>query len=246
MDKLIDATTDKWFQETVGRINRDVKPDTPENNLLFSILPVASNYCKSVFLLADSDHKLPAMALLRVLAELTLRVMWCLYEDNPKRETPSARTMRWCKAAYEEEIKYLKRMLPSAGPQEAARMKHAMARFQDEIGKNPHPSAGGLYKCLDELPRQIKDDIYPLLYSAFNQAIHPNPWLFADLIKQEANERMFLPDSKKPSAGALKICAMTDAYNLLAVMHFHYGWDHIQMESEFLKIKEDFANRAGE
>ena len=113
MDKLIEATTDRWFHETVARINRDVKPDTPENNLLFGILPVASNYCKAVFLLAGADHRLPAMALLRVLGELTLRVMWCLYEDNSKKEDPSERIMRWLKTTYDEEVKRLRKM-PSA------------------------------------------------------------------------------------------------------------------------------------
>jgi len=246
MGNVIEATTDKWFQETVARINRDVKPDTPENNLLFSILPVASNYSKAVFLLADSDHKLPAMALLRVLAELTLRVMWCLYEDNSKKEASSTRIMRWWRTTYEEEIKHLKKMLPSADPQETGSMKHAITSLQSEIDKNAHPSVGPLYNSLDDLPRQIRDDLYPLLYSPFNRAIHPNLKLFADLVRQEGNERMFLRDPEKPSAGTLKICAMTDAYDLLAVVHFHYGWDCERMKAEYLKIKEDFANQVGE
>jgi hypothetical protein len=243
---VIEATTDKWFQETVARINRDVKPDTPENKLLFSILPVASNYCKAIFLLADTDHKLPAMALLRVLAELTLRVMWCLYEDNSKKEAPSTRIMRWWRTTCEEEIKHLKRMLPAADPEEAASIDHAIISLQSEIAKNPNPSAGSLYKSLDELPRQIKDDLYPLLYSPFNRAIHPNLKLFDDLVRQEGNDWRFLPDLQRPDAGVLKICAMTDAYDLLAVVHFHYGWDCEGMKAEYLKIKEDFADQVGE
>jgi len=245
MCDVIEATTDKWFQETVARVNRDVKPDTPENNLLFSILPVASNYSKAIFLLANADHKLPAMALLRVPAELILRVMWCLYEGNSKKEASCARIMRWWRTTCDEEIKLLKKMLPSADPQETGSMKRAITSLQNEIGKNPHPPVGALYNSLDELPSQIKADLYPLLYSPFNRAIHPNLKLFVDLVRQEGNERTFLRDPEKPSTGALKICAMTNAYNLLGIVHFHYGWDCERMKAEYLKIKEDFANRVG-
>jgi len=246
MRNVIEATTNKWFQATVARINRDVKSDTPENNLLFSILPVASNYCRAIFLLADADHRLPAMALLRVLGELTLRVMWCLCEDNSKKEASSARIMRWLKTTYEEEVKRLKKMLPSAGPEDAKNMAGRISYLQGEIDKNPYRPIGSFYNSLSELPRQIKDDLYSLLYSPFNPGIHPDLNLFAGLVRQEGNERMFLRDPEKPSAGTLKICAMTDAYDLLAVVHFHYGWDHKRMEAEYLKIKEDFANQVGE
>ncbi len=246
MDKLIDATTDKWFQETVVRINRDVKPDTPGNNLLFGILPVASNYCKAVFLLADADHKLPAMALLRVLGELTLRVMWCLCEDNSKKEVSSTRIMRWWKTTYKKEVKRLKTMLPSAGPEDAKNMAGRISYLQGEIDKNPYRPVDSFYNSLGELPRQIKEDFYSLLYSPFNPGIHPDLNLFASLIREGGNERMFLRDPEKPSADALKICAITNAYDLLSIVHFHYGWDCDRMKAEYLSIKEDFANEMGE
>ncbi len=246
MDKLIEGTTDKWFEETVSRINNDVKHDTLEDNLLSSVIPVAYNYCKAVFLLADATHKLPAMALLRVLAELTIRVMWCLYEDNSKKEAPCVRIMRWLKTTCEEEIKHLKKIPPSADREETARMKDAMTSLQSEIDKNPHPPVGPLYNSLDELPPQVKADLYPLLYSRFNRAIHPDLKLFGALVRQEGNERMFLRDPEKPTTGTLKIYAMTDAYDLLSIVHFHYGWDCEQMKAEYLKIKEDFATQVRE
>lgn len=243
MCNMIEAGTDKWFQETVSRLNNDVKPDTPENNLLFSVLPVAYNYCKGVFLLTDADHKLPAMALLRVLAELALRVMWCLYEDNPKKEASATRIMRWWKTICQEEVRHLKKILPSAGSTEAERIEQMMARLQDEIGKNPHSAVGPFYNSLGELPPEIKDDLYPLLYSPFNQAIHPNLKLFADLVREKGNQRTFLPDLEKPSSDAIKIHAMTSAYHLLCIVHFNYGWDCELMKNEYLKIRNDFAAR---
>jgi hypothetical protein len=239
VSNVIEAATDKWFAETVSKLNSDVAPDTPENNLLFSVLPVAANYCKATFLVADAGHKLPAMALLRVLAELTLRVMWVLWEGDPKREPCGTRVRRWWKTSCNEEIKYLNKMLPSASPKDRKQMEDAKSRFEDEIKKNAHPPVGPFYNSMDELPPQIKGDLYPLLFSPFNQAIHPNLWLFTDLVRQEGNERVFLSDPEKPGADAIKICAMTDAFDLLSVVHRHYGWDCDRMKAEYLKIKNN-------
>lgn len=241
MCNMIEATTEKWFQEVVARMNREVKPDTPENNLLFSVLPVAHNYCKAIFLLVDADHKLPAMALLRVLAELTLRVMWCLYEDNPQKKTRAVRIMRWWKTVCQEEVWHLEKMLPSADPAESGRIRQTVARFQGEIDKNPHSAVGSFCKSLDDWPSAIKDKLYPQLYSAFNPAIHPNLWLFTDLVRQEGSQRTFLPDPEKPSADAIKICATTNAYLLLSIVHFHYKWDDKPMKDEYCQITSSVA-----
>lgn len=244
MDRTIEGTTDKWFQETVSKLNDNVHPGTAENDLLFGVVPVAYSYCKAVFLLARDNHKLPAMAVRRVLAELTLRIMWCLYEDNPKRETPGTRIMRWRRTTCDEELKYLKQVLPLVDSEEAVRMRQEIARVQSDIAKNPHRPVGPLYNSLDELPPQIKNDLYPLEYSRFNRAIHPNLKLFEDLVKQTGSERIFLRDPEKPSAGMLRVAAMTDAFHLLSIVHFNYRWDCEQMKAEYLTIKKNLANQS--
>jgi hypothetical protein len=246
MDRLIEGTTDKWFVETVSRMNNGVKPDTPEDNLLFSAVPVAHNYCNAVFILADANHKLPAMAVLRVLAELTLRIMWCLYASNPQKEASCTRIMRWWKTTCEEEVKHLRKMVLSAGSKEAVRMKHAITYLQGEIAKNPHPSVGPFYNSLDELLPQIKEELYPLLYSPFNQAIHPNLKLFADLVREEGNQRVFLRDPEEPGTGTLKVAAMTDALYLLSIVYFNYRWDCEQMKNEYHAIKKEYEDQVRE
>ena len=105
---------------------------------------------------------------------------------------------------------------------------------------------GPFYNSLNDLPCEIKNGFYTILYSPFNRAVHPDLKLFADLVREKGSERTFLPDLERPDAGVLRICAMTDAYDLLSIVHFHYGWDCEPMKAEYVKIKEDFANRQGE
>jgi hypothetical protein len=153
--------------------------------------------------------------------------------------------MRWWKTTYKKEVKRLKRMLPFAGPEDAKNMAGRISYLQSEIDKNPYRPIGSFYNSLGELPRQIKDDFYSLLYSSFNPGIHPDLNLFSGLIREGGSERRFLPDVERPDAGVLRIYTMTGAYDLLAVVHFHYGWDCERMKAKYLKIKEDFADQVG-
>lgn len=242
MGNHIETATNKWFEETVSKVNDKVNSDTPADNLLSGIVPVAYNYCNAVFLLANANHTLPAMALLRILGELALRTIWCMYQDNPKKETRDVRILRWLKTNNAEEIKLLKKVLESANPEDTADIQRSIDYLQSEIEKNPHPYVGPFYNSLGELPPAYKKDIYPILYAAFNRAVHPSLMLFKDLVKQEGNKRKFLPDLEV-DAQVLKIYSMTAAFNILAIVRVHYEWDYKEMKSEYLTIKRESAGQ---
>jgi hypothetical protein len=241
MENCIEATTNRWFEETVSKVNDRVKNDTPVDNLLSGIVPLAHNYCNAVFVLANAKRKLPSMALLRILAELALKTIWCMYQDNPRGESHDVRILRWLKETNKEEIKLLKKVLPSADTEDAAGIQRTIDYLQSEIDKNPHRFMGSFYNSLDELPTPYKKDIYPILYGAFNKAIHPNLKLLGDLVRQEGNRRTFLPDLEV-DVQALKIYSMTAAFNILSIVRLHYDWDYKGMKSEYLAIKKELAN----
>ena len=242
MENRIEITTNKWFEETASKVNDKVNSDTPADNLLSGIIPVASNYCNAVFVLANANHKLPAMALLRILGELALRTIWCMYQDNPKKESHDVRILRWLKTTNDEEIKLLKKVIESANPEDAADIQRTIDYLQDEIDNNQHPFVGPFYNSLNELPSAYKKDIYPILYAAFNRAVHPSLKLFADLVRQEGNKRKFLPDLEVDTQ-ALKIYSMTAAFNILAIVRLYYEWDYKGMKSEYLIIKRESAGQ---
>lgn len=242
MDNIIETTTNKWFEETASNVNDKVNSDTPVDNLLSGIVPVAYNYCNAVFVLSNANRKLPAMALLRILGELALRTIWCMYKDNPRKESPDVRILRWLKTTNDDEIKLLKKVLPSANSEDATNIQHTIDLLQGEIDKNPHLFVGPFYNSLDELPSPYKKDIYPILYGTFNRAIHPNLKLFGDLVRQEGNKRTFLPDLDV-DVQALKIYSMTAAFKILAIVRLHYEWDYKGMKSEYLDIKKDLAGQ---
>ncbi len=241
MNNRIEATTNKWFEETVSKINDTNKSNKPIDDLLSGIVPVAHKYCNAVFVLAEANHKLPAMALLRILGELALRTIWCMYSDNPRKESHDVRILRWLKTTYDEEMKLLKKFLPSATSEDAATIQRTIDYLQGEIDNNPHTFVGPFYNSLDELPTLYKQDLYPILIGAFHRAVHPNLKLLADLIRQEGNKRTFLPDLEEVNTQSLKIYSMTAAFNILSIVRLHYDWDYKGMKSEYLAIKKDLA-----
>ena len=165
-----------------------------------------------------------------------------MYKDNPRKESPDVRILRWLKSTNDDEIKLLKKVLPSANPEDAANIQHTIDYLKGEIDKNPNLFVGPFYNSLDELPSPYKKDIYPILYGTFNRAIHPNLKLFGDLVRQEGNKRTFLPDLDV-DVQALKIYSMTAAFNILAIVRVHYEWDYKGMKSEYLALKREFVGQ---
>jgi hypothetical protein len=241
MVNSIEITTNKWFEETVLKINGKVTSDTPVDNLLSGIVPVTYNYCNAVFVLANANCRLPAMAILRILGELAMKTIWCIYKDNPRKESHNVRILRWLKETNKEEIKLLKKVLPSANQEDAVEIQQTIDYLQREIDNNSHPFMGSFYNSLDELPPTYKKDIYPILYGAFNRAIHPNLKLFGDLVKQEGKKRTFLSDLDI-DLQALKLYSMTAAFNILTIVRVYYEWDYKCMKSEYLAIKKKLAD----
>ncbi len=243
MNNLIETTTNKWFEEAADLINSNVTTDTSIDNLLSGVVPLTNNYCKAVFLLANNNFKLQAMALLRILGELALRLIWCFYSDNPKQEPPEVRIERWIKTTNDVELKLLRKVLPSVDEEKAEEIKLVMEFLQKEIENSSRSFIGPFYNSLDELPSDYKRDIYPLLYGAFNRAIHPNLKLLGDLIKQENGRRIFLSDLEEVEVDVLKIYSMTAAFNILAIVHLHYEWNYEGLKSEYLSVKKELADK---
>lgn len=237
----IDETINKWFEEMAFKINAEIKTDTSVDNLFSSIIPLAHNYCNAVLLLASNERRLPAMALLRVLAELALRVIWCLYEDNPLKETVDVRIERWLKESYKQRKRNLKKRLLVADTKEKKNIENEIKYLESEIEKIPYKFAGDLYNSLADLPPDYKNKIYPLLYGTFNQAIHPDLLVLRKLGKINNNVRTYSGDFNDISIDALKIYCMTAAFNILSVVRVHYKWDYEDMKSEYLAIKREFA-----
>ena len=241
----IDKTISKWFRETADKMNAVSKPNEPAYDLCSNVLPLSHNYCDAVMLLLNDGKKLPAMALIRVMAELTLRFIWCLY-PNKQGEDVNTRIRRWLKESYIKAKQNLEKILPSADRGKREEIEAAIKRLNDDIAQIPYHSAGPLYNSLEDLAASNcgdwdwENDIYPLLYTFFNQAIHPDLLVLSKLVKQNGDKRVYLADYDAMDIPELKICCMNCAFNIVAATRVVYEWDYQGIKKEYLDIKKYF------
>ena len=243
----IDQTIERWFRQTADDINSANKRDEPEYELCASILPLAHNYSDAALLLLNSGKKLPAMAIIRVVAELTFRFIWCLF-PNKQNENVNVRIQRWLKKSYEQEIRNLKKRLPSADGKEQERIAAGIKYYESEAKKITYRSAGDLYGSLEDLTVNSPDNarkslswknqLYPLLYTPFNQAVHPDLLVLFKLTKQTGNARMFGGDYDTVNINVLKIGCMSCVFNILAATRIVYDLGYQDIKKEYLEIKK--------
>jgi hypothetical protein len=241
MNARIDSAIEKWFRET-ERDFQSIHTTSPVDLLCCSVTAVAHNYCSATILILNNGHRLPAMALLRVLAELAFKLLWCLYSDNPQKESCDVRIKRWLKTGLLERKKYVQRMIESdfCSVKETNGFRVELSKLEQKIGQIPHKQIGNLYNSLSDLPESYRRNMYPLLYNIYNWGIHPDFLLLTRLVKKNAESNIVVSDMDEEPA-VLKIYCLTLAYNILFVVRRNYVWDCNTIKAEYLKIKKDFS-----
>jgi hypothetical protein len=241
MNGCIDIAIDRWFSETEAAFKK-VHTDNPVDFLCCSVTAVAHNYCSSALSLLNNGHRLPAMALLRVLADLAFRLVWCLYSDNPQKESREIRIERWLKTSLSERKKFVQRRIESniSSVEEINGFKKELETLERMINQIQRKPMGNFFELLRDLPEPYKKDMYPRLYNIFNWAIHPDFLLLERLVRQNANSHIIVSDIDEDPT-VLKIYCLTMAFNILAVVRKNYEWDYDTIKTEYLKIKKDFS-----
>ncbi len=241
MNDQIDNAIERWFRETEEAF-KNVRTANPIDFLCISVTALAHNYCSATLSLLNKGHRLPAMALLRVLAELVFRLIWCLYSDNPQKESCEVRIKRWEKTGLRERKKFVQRKIESniCSDEEINGFKKELEGLEQKISQIPHRPIGDLYNSLRDLPEPYRKDLYPLLYNIYNWGIHPDVLLLTQLVKQNTKSNIVVSDVDEDPA-VLKIYCLTMAFNILAVVRKNYEWDYETIKTEYLKIKKDFS-----
>lgn len=241
MNSYVDNAIDRWFSETEAAFG-EVHTDSPIDFLCCSVTAIAHNYCSAALLLLNNGHRLPAMALLRVLAELAFRLVWCLYSDNPQNESCEVRIERWQKTSLKERKKFVQKMIESniSSAEEINGFRKELETLEQTINQIQRKQLGNFFELLRDLPEPYKRDMYPRLYNNFNWAIHPDFLLLGRLVKQNADSHIVVSDIDDDPT-VLKIYCLTMAFNILAVVRKNYKWDYDTIKTEYLKIKKDFS-----
>jgi len=239
MEDQVRKTLDRWLlAETQHRLADADLEDNPPNHLCISVIPVVHTYARAILDLIDAHYKLPAMGLLRVLAELTLTTCWCLIEPDPE-----GKVHRWLKQSYIERRKFLGHLvdLPGIPENDKAEFSAELDEVNQQIEAIMESPAGGLWSRIAEIPSEAGESykgVYQLLYSPFHRGIHPDLTVLGDTLRHEGEETVSLGDfgpGHIPANSLTRPCVHL-VFQLVAHVRAYQKWDVEQLKREYAAI----------
>ena len=231
----IDETINKWFDETHKNfIERGaIMP------FLLSVFLAAKEYILASLLLVKNGHKMPAKALLRILAEFFIRLEWCMcvYEKNKNKKKVEERILRWWKTTLYYRIKELSKWQDVSNTSLQKQAKAQKTRLEsvyeevkdDSIKLLPRTFVEFMKK--ERLPAEIKNDIYPRYYSRYNDSIHLDIASLDFLVRQREGRLEIQGDSPEGEKEFLEGIIFYAA-SINGQIRKYYGWSTNQLYDE--------------
>ena len=239
MEDQVRSTLDRWLlAETHDRLVDAGLQDNPPNFLCISVIPVAHTYATAILDLINGQYRLPAMGLLRVLAELVLTTCWCLVEPDPE-----LKIRRWLKQSYIERKKFLKHLIDVRGiPQnDRTEFSREIEEVDQQISALTESPAGKFWSRIGEILSEAGENykaMYQLLYSPFHRAIHPDLTVLGDTLRPNGEEFTSLGDlgDDHISVHSLMRPCIHLVYQLVAHVRAYQKWDTEQLKKEYFAI----------
>ncbi len=216
-------TANRWFEETIS--NAGTRPFLDE--CLVATLVVAKKYTKAFFLLLENYHILPAKAMLRILAELFIKVAWCLDVENKNSndkqvteklkmwvchtETERCKGLEKCLKATKDEhkIAYIKKCI--------LEKEKYLQQFPSSIkGKGKFPSTFDLFTSekIANLDSKFGYELYLVNYFLYNNAVHLDMCSIGNLIGKQNGTTFIAPDASDDN----EILARNCLYQVLSIV----------------------------
>jgi len=234
----IEKTVNKWFDETDAQMHQKIKDFTSIDGLCTCVLRAAKDYCNTIFLLLRKERKLPAKALLRVLCELMVKLSWCLtvpYKQNEdEEETVKEKIRRWEKYTLCNNIRILEKFREVTSGDDKKKIQDSIDKLKTEQlfsdkGTKEMPKFLDLIK---QLPDLFKNEVYPLLYLQFNNAIHLDVTSLVDLYLNQDKMR----DRHMSRAANLTECCIAHAFHINSLIRLNYKCETEEIKIEYHKI----------
>jgi len=230
----INATIDRWFEETFTRIagKLDLTPDNPNqiDLLCVSALKTCHDYSRAALLLLANGHEYPTKALMRCQCELIVKLTWILrVADDESEQTAEdgvrERIERWLKSTYSQGIKLAENFMDAVAVDEREQLERDAKNLIILKEKIPFNEMPNLVQLFEGLPEPFKSEMYPILYDRFNDAIH------VDLKSMTSIYR----GRQGGSAELEKYCAAY-AFNINSLVRLNYDLKIDEIKEEYHKI----------
>jgi hypothetical protein len=222
----ITNTVVSMLKDTADKISKDKGDWEPPKNVAATALTPVYNYSFAILILAENEQKLPAMALLRVLGEFALRLIWC-YESTEHGKDATTRIERWYKYSLNERKKSINRWLPimkTGDPEFAEELEARLQHLQQVMDVIPHKPAPQLAKSIETLHPAAKI-LLPLIYTRYLHAVHLDAEVLSELVRSKDSGIVFSADEEIHTPLSLKYQCLWTVFVIVSTIWNYFGWD---------------------
>ena len=240
----------KWYQETHSTMNIVVHPKRNSDIELMRILLAAKKQTLGALTLLANSHILPTHALIRVLAEIWVVLIWALKpskgEEGANSDGVYKKLKQWDITRLREDIALLKELSPSPEIKSAIKKAEEAKEKLEKIGIEKLPKYQQLFRKLGDNPKEQKmfEEVYARIYRKYSRAVHLNRNTTENFI-QIKNENasptsiIYHDDIKSDGEELMNIICISSDINK-AIRNF-YGWGIKTIQSECKHLIEIIA-----
>ncbi len=245
----VEQIINKWFEDTFESIQEQVHPQTKLDILLAGVFFAARKYAKATIVLLNNKHITPTKALLRILCELYVKLLWCLSVSSSSNEEKHNQKIyenfrRWDFSRVCKEKKLLEKLIQSASGGFKKQIQKSLDKAESEINKckiqslKCMPDTACIFRLLSDksTEKEWETLIYPKIYQNFSSFVHLDTKTFRQLVKYKENKIICYDDLNENDDDLLRYCvSMSCDINIMLRNHWGFDASTIQEEcKEFL------------
>jgi len=237
--RLRNELVSKWGADTISRFTRNIKVPKHSDYVCLTALTVCSTYSNAVMGLLRGGLKMPAKALLRILFEVSAKVLWCLNQPEAD-ETGSGveeKIQRWRKTALEQGIKLRERIVEMTSGAVKDRNKEALKALEEQSAQLSCKQMPDFVCLTKQLGGLWPQEFYTRLYAQFLDAVHLDFASLAEKARDDGHTVHVTCDSDESIEELVQYCTV-DLHILFFAIRSHYGWDTNEMDGDFKAMKQ--------
>jgi hypothetical protein len=240
----IDATIDKWFKWIQSKSQEPrtafSQTEIDKDVLSTSTIALVKTYADAILLCLNEKKRLPAKALLRVMADVSMKCIWCLrgFQTGPKEFED--RWEKWKRSSLWETQRRLEKEM------EVLNSEYSQSNIQnlsDEIKNRLKELEPFHLSRKDSLGVPEVSEIWAqqgllnkiALYDEFHHAVHPDMIVLFKMIRQDGEKFIYKFDSDEP-IDRLKAFCMVIIGHLFETISDINGWGFSE------EMKDDLSN----
>ena len=236
----IDQTMNRWFEEALTMLHDQSTRQSEIDGFCLGVVVSVKTYLNGTSLLLENDFSFPAMAHLRIVAELIVKFLWCL-QGKTDMEI-QRRINRWEKTTFRKQKQLLQELVDVIDDNDLKLVfTNIIIKLDSKIKSNKEkemPNTTGSGGLFEKTRNLFQRNVYPQAYQQFNPAVHIDTDTLKKITASQQSKEGPIKDIKLTQCDKdnLKIFSLSFTYMVLKMLYHHYQKNFGDFEKEYKEV----------